>query len=926
MQTEIIDRIPKGRDFTSILNLAPGAQAEAKAGGQIQVDGASGSENRFIIDGMDTTALQTGVSGKQMLLDFIQEVQVKSSGYNAEFGGATGGVVSAITKSGSNKIRGSIGTYFYNRPLNENGIQRPSVRFSPYNSALPERGQVYPESTYSNWNPIGDIGGPVFKDRLWYYVGLAYSKTSNSRDVTFYSDPTRTSRHFDWWSNAKYYNYNVTAQVSNNLRLKFAGSNQRNANRGTAPGFGPQGYVYPDGTVANTPYSTSTFDMNPDGTLNQTAYNNRWVRTGANSLNDTYAGNVDWVISPKFFVNAAGGYYKTDNTTPAEFRGNAIVHNFQSTNSDAYMDSQGFPHVPSQYQQVSGYTDNISNSGTEKNIFTRAFFNGNTTFFLSKGGQHTFKAGVRYERFTNDVLDGQTFPNILLTWGQKYTTVGTGEAVAGTYGYYIVRQSGTIGKVNSNNWSFWVQDSWTVNNKLTINAGVRDENEYVPSYKDPVQFPDALSIKFGFGEKIAPRVGFAYDLKGDGQWKAYGSFGFYYDITKLELPRGSFGGDHWIDYAWTLNTPDYASIQCGEGTTGCPGTFIEWIDYRHSSNQVDPLFEAYFNRPGMTGIDPNLKPVKTGETTFGLDHELNPTMSIGVRYVHKWMFRTIEDTGIWTEGNEDYLIANPGEGLAVVMEPAYPSYTEPKPKRNYDSFEVRLNKRLSKNWSTQASYMYSHLYGNYSGLASGDENGRVSPNVNRYYDNTIMSYGSDGKPIYGVLPTDRPHTVKVNATYDFKFGTSVGAFFIVDSGTPQTSIVRLSGYPVMPFGRNDLGRSPWFNQTDLQLSQDIRVGGTRRVLLMLNVSNLFDQAEWTNYYPYNLYGPQQYRDSISLGMPPTNPPSGPFNAGILYQTGGYDIKSIINSYTGTKRINPFYTEPYNFQGRRSMRVMAKFTF
>ena len=69
---------------------------------------------------MDTTNLQTGVSGKTMLVDFIQEVQVKSSGYNAEFGGATGGVVSAITKSGSNRIRGSAGSTttekFYGAP------------------------------------------------------------------------------------------------------------------------------------------------------------------------------------------------------------------------------------------------------------------------------------------------------------------------------------------------------------------------------------------------------------------------------------------------------------------------------------------------------------------------------------------------------------------------------------------------------------------------------------------------------------------------------------------------------------------------------------------------------------------------------------------------------------------------------------------
>ena len=76
------------------------------------IDGASGSENRFIVDGMDTTALQTGVSNKEVLTDFLAEVQVKSSGYNAEYRAATGGVISAITKSGSNRFRGDIGAYY----------------------------------------------------------------------------------------------------------------------------------------------------------------------------------------------------------------------------------------------------------------------------------------------------------------------------------------------------------------------------------------------------------------------------------------------------------------------------------------------------------------------------------------------------------------------------------------------------------------------------------------------------------------------------------------------------------------------------------------------------------------------------------------------------------------------------------------------
>jgi hypothetical protein len=907
---------------------------ETKSGG-IQVDGASGSENRFIIDGMDTTQLQNGTAGKTMLLDFVQEVQVKSSGYNAEFGGATGGVVSVLTKTGSNSFHGQAGTYYQSDKFY--GAVRPIVRFNPYDTTKTETGLLNPDLGWTYNSPLADFGGPIMKDKLWFYGGVGYTKNDYTRDATFYTDPSKTVRHFAYWDSAKYYNYNISTQLSNNLRIKFTGSNQRNSNRGTSPGMQPDNAlplpastIYPAG-VASIGMTTGTFDKNADGSINQTAYDNRWVNSAnsGDSTNDVFSGNVDWVIKPTFFVNVSVGSYRANNTTPEAFRGTEILHSFANSNSDATMLAAGFPTVPAQFQQPSGYTDFKSSAGTARNIFTRRFLNANATFFRSMAGQHTFKVGMRFERFGNDVLTGNTKPVVTLSWGQNYTNPDTGKTLSGKYGYYVVNQTGTIGKVFSNNYSFWVQDGWDVTSRLTINAGVRTENEHIPSYKDQKLYPDALSITFGFKDKIAPRLGFAYDVKGDGKWKTYASYGWFYDITKLELPRGSFGGDHWVDYTWSLDTPDFSTIQCGEGGTGCPGTLIgppNGVDYRHSSNQVDSLFESYFNRPGMTGIDPNLKPVKTGEFTAGLEHELTPIMSLGARFVHKWMFRTIEDTGIYVSGNEDYLIANPGEGLAVVMEPLYPAFVTPKPVRKYDAIEFRLNKRYANNWQGSLSYTYSRLWGNYSGLASADENGRVSPNVNRYYDNTVMSYGEDGKAIYGVLPTDRPHAIKASAAYDFKWGTQVGANWFIESGIPQTTVILITGYPVFSYGRNDLGRSPTLSQLDLNLTQEFRLPGHTRIALSANVDNVLDQKTWTALYAPSGYGPRQFINNsgtagngIILTMPPAS----------VYQPGGYSVAALAAAFRasgGNLRDNPFYTTPNTYQGRRQARLQAKITF
>ena len=111
VQAETIERIPKGRDFAALVTSAPGITNEARNRG-IQIDGASGADNRFVIDGVDTTNLLNGTSGKALPPDFVDTVQAKASGYAAEYRASLGGVISAITKSGGNSYHGSAGIYY----------------------------------------------------------------------------------------------------------------------------------------------------------------------------------------------------------------------------------------------------------------------------------------------------------------------------------------------------------------------------------------------------------------------------------------------------------------------------------------------------------------------------------------------------------------------------------------------------------------------------------------------------------------------------------------------------------------------------------------------------------------------------------------------------------------------------------------------
>ena len=172
-----------------MLTSAPGTNQEAKAG--LSIDGATGAENRYIIDGMDTTNLRTGVSAKPVLVDFLEEVQVKSSGYNAEYRATTGGVVSAVTKSGGNVYHGGAGIYYSNddwagsRPAVDSPQSRRTRRIAEYITT--------PRDPSYNVDPVLDLGGPILRDKAWFYFGYGPQLVASERTVTF-TRTTRTTR------------------------------------------------------------------------------------------------------------------------------------------------------------------------------------------------------------------------------------------------------------------------------------------------------------------------------------------------------------------------------------------------------------------------------------------------------------------------------------------------------------------------------------------------------------------------------------------------------------------------------------------------------------------------------------------------------------------------------------------------------------
>jgi hypothetical protein len=831
IRAEQVELLPKGRDFTTLVTQAPGANQEDKLGG-LSIDGASAGENRYIIDGIETTNIQTGVSGKNVIADFVDDIQVKSSGYTAEYGGAMGGVVNMVTKSGSNDFRGSALFNIQGDMLDAS--RSPTLRLNPSNANVSEY-VTYPEDESVRLEPGFAIGGPVARNRAWFFGAYQPAITTTTRTVNASTsqNPIGESNTNKQRTQVQYATGNITSQMSDNLRGRVAFNNSWSRQRGLLPSLAatdPGGSDYA---------KTSTFP------------------------NWTVSGNIDWVASPRLFFGLRGGYYLSD-----QYDDNVTEvprFNWPTTNNIGFLD------VPASLQRGTNFSNVLSNLKVVKDQQTRLNFQADGTWYANMGGAHQIKFGVQADRLGNNVDSGEARPRVTIRWNARLSTnpaacngviFGT-STCRGTYGYYSVRSQEvdpnrgfiTFGDVNMNVVGLFVQDEWTIKNRLTINAGVRTERERVPYYApganvDGVILPET-GISFDFADKIAPRVGFAYDLAGNGRTKAFASWGVFYDIFKLELPRGSFGGDKWLEYYYTLDTFDWPNLIPAGCPPACPGQQMRVTDFRHIS-------------VGSSAIEPDLKPMRLQEATAGIEHQLNDLMSASVRYVHKQVDRAIEDTQTATldaSGTEIYIIANPGEGLA---EPAFRASdgsvlaTVPKPVRDYDSVEFAFEKRLANNWYLRSSYLWSRLFGNYPGLSQSDENGRTSPNVGRLYDYPMMMFQDGGTAVYGRLPTDRPHQFKTQFIWQAPFGTALGLNQYVASGLPVTREIGVypgNNLPVQYLGRMSDGRTPTFSQTDLLIQHSFRIAGERQLELSFNVLNLFNQdtaiARFSTYHQVN---------------------------------------------------------------------------
>ncbi len=913
---QAIELLPKGNGFTSLLQTAPAVRNEPLSGG-FQIDGASGSENVFVIDGQEVNNFRTGVLDANNNIPFglIQEIQVKSGGFEAEFGGATGGVVSATTKSGSNAFHGVAGIGFQIAKFDAG--PRPFLRLATA-TGFSQAEYIQPRKDQGvNFFPNFSLSGPIIRDRAWFFVAYAPQLFSTQRRLDYISQDPRN----------RVVSETVTYRQEIKQEFAFGRIDIQPISSIRLTGsflWNPRQQIGTPDTFANTTGAVPAITF-PTGEVRRGAGYRDFVG-GRQSSNNTN-GSLVWTPTSKFIFTARGGYSflneKIGNYGNPSAGGGLTRWVVQNVGSPVPPDfgatfGQNFP----------GFFD------LEYDATIRRTFDADASYLISNFfGRHQIKGGFQFNGISNQVKS-TLVDTIVIRFGQTIAQASGRDIPVSpnAVGAGWLQRFGVLGAAGSNNKAFYIQDSWQPTPRLTLNLGVRIEKEDSPSFAEGLP-----GITFDYMDKVAPRLGFAFDLFGDGKSKIFGSYGRFFDRFKYELPRGSFGGNFFRNDYFELfpganindfnrttvigTNPDPIGGNCP--LTNSTGLSVCQLDFRIPSNLGGDLEE-------FGGIDPDIKAFQQSEFTVGFERDMGRGYMFMSRYTHKQVDVAVEDIGFYAPtGGEAYIIGNPGRGVAAQF---YENggFIPLEPVRDYDAVEFRVVKRFTNSAYLDGSYTWSRLFGNYAGLASSDELGRTSPNVNRNFDLPFIGFSALGQPDNGRLATDRPHSFKVAGAYTHDWtgshATEFSGFTIVQSGTPRTTRFTFLGVAGQILnGRGDLGRTEMFTQTDLAMSHKYRFGSDGRVTLAfdIDVLNVFNENNVLSHF--DTISTLRPITAADIGVTTTGT-AGVREAARLFQR--QNTSDIINGIYSSSpdAINPQFGLPNGFQLPRSVRFGFRVLF
>ncbi len=802
VSTEQFSNFPTQRTVQGLYTIAPtvtrsGLRDATGRDRDPSVAGSSGPENNYILDGVNTSDPAFGGSGANLPFEFVQEVEIKTGAYGAEYGKSTGGIFNVITKSGGNEFHGDVFGYGTTK-----GLVRAVKNFSFTGSSA---------NGFSETDVGGDIGGPIIKDKLWFFGAFNpqrrtnfyltqtfFSPVQNKVTIPFYagkltwalnSKNTLTGSTFGDFTKIK--GFLATAALNN---VNGFGSDI-NAFTGTQETGGHNYAIRLNSTIRNNfiaeisgglhfqrantipqaidrPLITDNFAVLKSGAVLTP------VSTGVNFGAGT--GFIDFVDGrggslQRGFARGPGfGLYSTQTRDRYEI--NAHMQNIMGKHTVKW----GFEYFRNKYN-----IKTLSSGPAVTYAFTPGAVNGDGTPLRNTNGTANVTNG---ERITNNwlvctvrgtvincpsaagvnrvsAIPAATLAALGLTVNPVNNPISTAEAFGNPFivrNTTRVRDFELVGKTYTNVESFYVQDDWKFLPNWQFNIGARWD------YQQALSNGGTAYIKLNnWWDNLAPRLGLSWDFTGKGKGKLFANYATYIEVPlPLDLNIRSGGGDVQTDKNFNVNT-----LNGPAGSLIVPGV---------STGATNLGSDA-------TPPDPGLKPQSIGEGSAGIEYEVVKDLAIGARGIYRHMRNVIED-GSFDDG-DTYFIFNPGRNEPGTTERAACSGAAGAPRcfgraqRFYRAIELTATKRFTNNYQFIASYVFSSLTGNYEGLFRND-NGQSDPNITSLFDLQSLLDNT-----YGRLPNDRPHQFKFNGSYRTPWKLLVSGNFYLQSGTPFNQLI-----------------------------------------------------------------------------------------------------------------------------------------
>ncbi len=784
LTSEEISRLPLGRNYTSVASILAGTGQDLAG---ITVYGATGLENQYIIDGLNTTGIRYGSQGKSLNQEFVQEVEVRTGGYEAEYGQVFGANINVITKSGGNEFHGGVFGYY-------DGEQLASAN---KHVAEQEAALKAQPSVPSRYDAGVDLGGFLVRDRLWFFG--AFDHVATDQDYNRIESLTFTPDGIQGTSSSG------TDRTRMNL---FSGKLTYRA--GSSHTFAVSVFGDPGS------FNGRLLDVaGPDSAvLGQRS-------TGGTDLSAKWDG----LFGSHFIGQAQYGYHEERNRESSDFFNDqpAFIQTRLGTN---------------QFAAGSG-PPTLADETYRRNVYK---LSGSALL-----ESHEVKAGMFYERLNSSVSARRSGGETI----RQFLDDDTGAFEYASHIYYaraplncIAKTDGSLGNFGFidpttclgyemtsrrsqspriDNLALFAQDSWKIAGNVTLNAGLRyEEQRILDAAGNPV-------IKLT--GQWSPRVGAVWDPLRDGRSKVFASLGRYYQVIPQDIQIRALGSE------------------------------VTVFAYNYTADHSDPIGFPYAYAQSGDYVPPGIKGTYQDEVIAGFEYEFTRNWSIGVKGIYKGLGRVLEDRcDVYDSraGIQDLVpasslatcvVMNVGEGaLGQIADPTnpdcfsdYPTSTQPTPcesvkaRRYFRGLQIDLQHRFAGNFFLKASYLYSKLVGSYDGFVN-ELTGQANPAESNAFDYIDVVPNN-----FGRLTLDRTHQVKLSGSYSFPIGLQAGINSFVSSGAPLSILgwAHVNGYDTSRFlvPRGSAGELPWTYNIDLHLEYRLALGAVSRVPV-IDVFNL----------------------------------------------------------------------------------------